>query len=98
MFLVTFPEQYVYNPAFQLKVLCLMLAGLNVVLFYLTSFRRIATSVATAAAAAGRLSGAVSLGLWITVIVCGRIVHVVSAAQDCHAADVVSFLADCVVR
>jgi len=41
MFLVTFPEQYVYNPAFQLKVLCLMLAGLNVMLFYLDELESI---------------------------------------------------------
>ena len=75
MFLVTFPEQYVYNPAFQLKVLCLMLAGLNVMLFYLTSFRRIATSGSgQQPPLLGRLSGAVSLGLWITVIVCGRMI------------------------
>ena len=42
LFLMTHPDQYVYNPAFHLKVLCLCLAGLNVMLFYLTSFRRIA--------------------------------------------------------
>src|SRR5688572_6244437 len=50
MFLVTAPEQYVYNPAFQLKVLCLLLAGLNVIVFYLTTFRRMATSGAGAQA------------------------------------------------
>jgi len=99
MFLVTFPEQYVYNPAFQLKVLCLMLAGLNVMLFYLTSFRSIATSGSgQQPPLLGRLSGAVSLGLWVTVIVCGRMITFYRPAQDCHAADVVSFLADCVVR
>ena len=99
MFLVTFPEQYVYNPAFQLKVLCLMLAGLNVMLFYVTSFRLVATSESgQQPPVLGRLSGAVSLGLWGTVIICGRMITFYRPAQDCRAADVASFLADCVVR
>src|SRR5688500_503230 len=41
MFLVTYPDQYVYNPAFHFKLLCLLLAGANVLLFYMTTFRRI---------------------------------------------------------
>ena len=99
LFLVTFPEQYVYNTAFQLKVLCLMLAGLNLMVFYLTSFRRIATSgPGQQAPLAGRLSGSVSIGLWVTVIVCGRMITFFRPAEHCRAADVVSFLADCVVR
>jgi hypothetical protein len=99
MFLVTFPEQYVYNPAFQLKVLCLLLAGLNVVSFYLTSFRRIATSGSGQQAPIwGRLSGAISLSLWIAVIICGRMITFYRPSTRCSAAEVVSLLADCVVR
>jgi len=98
-FLMTSPEQYVYNPAFHLKVLCLLLAGLNVMVFYLTSFRRIAQSGAgQQPPLLGRLSGAVSLALWITVIICGRMITFYRPANNCRAADVVSFLADCVVR
>ena len=99
MFLVTFPNQYVYNPAFQLKVLCLMLAGLNVMVFYLTSFRQIATlESGQQAPPPGRLSGAVSLALWLTVIVCGRMITFYRPAGTCRAAEVGSFLASCIVR
>jgi hypothetical protein len=99
MFLVTFPEQYVYNTAFQLKMLCLILAGLNVMVFYLTSFRRIATAEpGQQPPLLGRLSGAVSLGLWITVIVCGRMITFFRPTGRCSAAEVISVLADCVVR
>ena len=99
MFLMAFPEQYVYNRAFQLKVLCLILAGLNVTLFYLTSFRRIATlESGQQAPFLGRLSGAVSLALWVTVIICGRMITFYRPSGRCSAAEVVRFLADCVVR
>ena len=99
LFLVTFPDQYVYNPAFQLKMLCLMLAGVNVMVFYLASFSRIATLEAgQQPPLLGRLSGAVSLGLWMTVIVCGRMITFYRPFKDCDAADVVSLLADCIVR
>lgn len=99
MFLVAFPDQYVYNPAFQLKVLCLMLAGLNVILFYATSFRRIAAlAPGRQPPVLARLSGAVSLSLWVTVIICGRMITFFRPASACSAAEVVSLLADCVVR
>jgi hypothetical protein len=99
MFLVTFPEQYVYNTAFQLKMLCVMLAGLNVFVLYLTTFRRMATFTSgQQPPLMGRLAGAVSIGLWITVIICGRMITFYRPAGRCSAGEVVSFLADCVVR
>jgi hypothetical protein len=99
LFLMTFPDQYVYNTAFQFKVLCLMLAGLNVMVFYLTTFSRISTlESGQQAPLLGRLSGAVSLGLWVTVIVCGRMITFYRPSDNCHAADVLSLLADCIVR
>ena len=99
MFLMAFPDQYVYNPAFHLKVLCLILAGLNVTLFYLTNFRRIATLEAgQQPPLLGRLSGAVSLGRWVTVIVCGRMITFFRPTRVCSPSEVASLLADCVVR
>ena len=98
MFLMTFPDQYIYNPAFHLKVLCLSLAGLNVLLFYLTNFRRIARlGPGGQPALLARLSGAVSLGLWVTVIVCGRMITFFRP-QVCDAGAVAGFLARCIVR
>src|SRR5690606_22734377 len=34
LFFVSDPGQYLYNPAFQLKMLCILIAGLNMLLFY----------------------------------------------------------------
>ena len=39
-FLMTEPDQYVYNPAFHFKVLFMLSAGLNALAFYLTCYRR----------------------------------------------------------
>ena len=98
LFLVTFPDQYVYNPAFHLKVLCLMLAGLNVMVFYLTSFRQIASlGPGQQPPLIGRLGGALSLSLWITVIICGRMITFFRPAV-CGAGKAVGFLAECIVR
>lgn len=99
LFLVTFPDQYVYNAAFHLKMLCLILAGANVMVFYVTSFRRMAAlGPGDQPPALGRLAGAVSLGLWMIVIVCGRMITFFRPIQGCSASDVTTLLADCVVR
>jgi hypothetical protein len=99
MFLVTFPEQYIYNPAFQLKALCLLLAGANVMLFYLTSFRRLlAAGAGESPPLLARLCGGASLALWMSVIVCGRMITFFRPVRNCSAAEVLTLLADCVVR
>jgi hypothetical protein len=41
MFLMTEPDQYVYNPSFQFKLLFIACAGLNALMFYLILYRRI---------------------------------------------------------
>jgi hypothetical protein len=98
LFLMTDPDQYIYNPAFHLKMLCVLLAGFNVVLFYLAFFRRIVRlGPGDQAPGLARLSGAVSLVLWITVIVCGRMITFFRPVV-CRAGEAVGFLADCIVR
>jgi hypothetical protein len=98
LFLVTFPNQYIYNPAFHLKVLCLILAGVNVAVFYVASFRRIRRlGPDDQAPMLGRISGAVSLALWITVIVCGRMITFFRPAL-CGVGEAAGFIADCIVR
>ena len=83
LFLVAYPDQYVYNPAFHLKLLCILLAGVNVACFY--------------AGVLHRASGAISLALWTTVIVCGRMITFFRPAP-CRAGEVLGVLADCIVR
>jgi hypothetical protein len=38
-FLMTEPDQYIYNPAFHFKVLFMAIAGFNASAFYLTAYR-----------------------------------------------------------
>jgi hypothetical protein len=72
-FLAGYPDQYIHNPAFQIKVLFMAVAGLNVALFYLTMYRRVVSAGSGDAAPLGaRIAGGVSLGCWIGVITCGR--------------------------
>jgi hypothetical protein len=97
-FLMTYPDQYLYNPAFHLKMLCLILAGANVALFYLTTFRRV-TCLGPGARCpvSARLSGAVSLALWTIVIVAGRMITFYRPTV-CRPGELVGFLASCTVR
>lgn len=75
MFLVTMPAQYLYNPAFQLKLLWMALAGVNVVLFYALAARDAnATPGDGLAPRKARVFGAISLLCWLAVIACGRVI------------------------
>ena len=98
LFLMTDPDQYVYNPAFHLKMLCVILAGVNVMLFYLTLFRRVnALGPEAQAPPMARLNGAVSLVLWLTVIICGRMITFYRPT-GCFPGQAAGFLAECIVR
>lgn len=97
-FVMAEAAQYIYNPAFHLKMLLLALAGLNVGVFYLTIFRKVRHLGPDAVAPpAARLSGAVSLGCWIGVIVCGRMITFFRPFP-CSSGQPIEFLADCIMR
>ncbi|MDO9317623.1 MAG: hypothetical protein Q7V56_05440 [Gammaproteobacteria bacterium] len=76
---ITRASAHAVNPAFQIKMLLMVLAGINVAVFHLIIFRhnvdwdpRINTSVAA------RLVAASSIALWIGVMLAGRWVgHIV---------------------
>jgi hypothetical protein len=73
MFLAGTPSQYLYNNAFRLKMALVLLAGLNILLFYRFVFRKIQyLSPALPTPYSARIVGAVSLLAWIGVAVCGR--------------------------
>ena len=100
MFLMTEPRQYVYNPAFQFKMLLLVLAGLNVALFYFYAviFRRVDTLAAgTATPVAAKICGAASLVLWIGVILFGRLITFYRPFR-CRGDEAIGFILDCVPR
>jgi uncharacterized membrane protein len=75
MFVLTEPDQYIYNPAFHLKLTFITIAGLNAGMFYVTSYRRAFGPAATLdAPARARVIAAISLTAWVVVIVCGRMI------------------------
>ena len=75
MFVAAAPEQYLHNPVFYLKMLFIVLAGLNVVVFYAAGiFRSVAVlGPGDAPGVPARVIGALSLFLWLGVLVWGRL-------------------------
>jgi hypothetical protein len=74
-FVVTAPDQYLYNPAWQTKMGFLAAAGVNMVLFYVTVARKVhAMAADEAPPPVARLFAMVSLGCWLGVIACGRVI------------------------
>jgi len=75
MFVLTEPDQYIYNPSFHLKVLFLGIAGVNASLFYVTSFQQaFGRSPSLDAPRRAKVIALVSLCARMTVIVCGRMI------------------------
>jgi hypothetical protein len=64
---------YFYNLQFQLKFLCMLLAGMNMVVFHFGTYRRVLEwDDRHPPPHAARLAGALSIALWIGVIFFGR--------------------------
>ncbi|MDD9890951.1 MAG: hypothetical protein OXU66_04260 [Gammaproteobacteria bacterium] len=75
MFLTTAPDQYIYNPAFQTKMLFMLLAGLNMLWFYATTSQQVkATNGEIAVSNRAKIIAAVSLLSWSIIIICGRLI------------------------
>ena len=95
MFLVTEPNQYIYNPAFQFKLLFMAIAGLNILAFYALLFGRLKRTGPGADAPTGaKVVAAVSLSVWIAVIICGRLLTFYRPG-DCDLKDA-GFIATCI--
>ena len=74
LFLLTEPDQYIYNPAFHFKLLFMGAAGFNASLFYLTSYRKVTAAGAPSdAPRSAKIIAIASLCLWLSVIVAGRL-------------------------
>ena len=64
---------YAYNLQFQLKMLFMLLAGINMAIFHFGIYRNVlAWNEALPPPLPARLAGAISIGLWVTVIFLGR--------------------------
>jgi len=74
MFLLTEPDQYIYNPSFHFKLLFMTIGGLNAATFYLTSYRRVfGANASLDAPMHAKVIAAISLCAWMGVIVGGRL-------------------------
>jgi len=68
-------ERLYSNLAFRVKVVCLILAGLNVLLFHTTIFRTVMEwDRAAAPPVRARIAGAVSMLLWLAILAAGRMI------------------------
>lgn len=68
------PFNYWSNPAFQIKVLLLLLAFANILWFEIFARKRIlALPIGEDTPFGTKLSGAVSLALWFTILIIGRL-------------------------
>jgi hypothetical protein len=63
---------YYGSVAFRIKMVCLMLAGLNMLCFHLFTFRHVADWDRGQVPLAARYAGAISLTLWIAIVASGR--------------------------
>jgi len=75
VFVASSPDQYLYNPAFQIKMVVIWLAGLNMALFYLTTARKLRKLLPLQPAPkAARIFAGTSLTSWLLVIAAGRVI------------------------
>ncbi len=75
MFVTTAPDQYLFNPAFQVKLALMGIAGMNVLFFYRFVFGPVKrTGAGDSAPRAAKVAAAISLSCWVGVIVCGRLI------------------------
>jgi hypothetical protein len=73
-FLSATPDQYLFNAAFRFKVTFFLVAGVNVLVFYAATFKRLLIQGPGEAPILGaRLAGGVSLCAWIGVMAAGRL-------------------------
>lgn len=75
MFFVSAPDQYAYNPAFQLKMACMFVAGANVAWFYAT-MRRLADALGPNDSVPPllQIAAGASLACWLGVTALGRVI------------------------
>jgi hypothetical protein len=86
---VTNARVYAHNTAFQVKMVLLALAGLNMALFHLTAGRSVARwDQAPIAPKAGRVTAAASLALWLGIILAGRVIGFTTTGAQAKQAPV----------
>ena len=76
-FFVSRPNDYIGNLAFLLKMLFLLIAGISILVFYLTVFRETeALGPGEDAPQLAKIIAAISLFCWVAIMFCGRLIGV----------------------
>ena len=73
---------YAHNTAFQIKLVLLALAGLNMLTFHFTAARSMRRWDRQAAPAVGKVAATLSLVLWIAVVFAGRVIGFTTTGQE----------------
>ena len=67
-------EELGYDPTFWLKMLLLLVAGLNAAIFHLSTFPSATRwNINIASPIRAKIAGILSIVLWLTIIACGRL-------------------------
>ncbi len=69
---ITRAEHYANNPAFRIKLLLILLAGINMALFHTRWIKSVETWDQSTPPLPARLTGGISITLWLGVILAGR--------------------------
>lgn len=78
---------YAHNTAFQVKMLLLLCAGLNMAAFHLTAGKTVARwDLSPRAPGVGRLTAALSIALWIGIIFTGRVIGFTTTGAEAKEA------------
>jgi hypothetical protein len=96
MFLMTEPDQYIYNPSFHLKMVFLAVAGGNAFLFYLLPGRHLRSDATVRTPRIAKVIAFVSLTLWLSIMVSGRLITFYRPGL-CEP-EGPGFIADCIPR
>jgi len=63
---------YYVNIPFRIKIVCLLFAGVNMLVFHFVTSRNVATWDSGRTPSAARVAGVVSLSLWVVIVATGR--------------------------
>jgi hypothetical protein len=63
---------YYVNIPFRIKIVCLLFAGVNMLVFHLVTSRNVAAWDSGRTPTAARVAGVVSLSLWVVIVATGR--------------------------
>lgn len=95
-FLLTEPDQYVYNSSFHWKLAFITIAGANAGVFYLTSYRDVfADGALLKAPRRAKVIATISLSAWLGVIICGRLLTFYRPVQCVYEPQAIGVLLAC---